>query len=193
MGVFSFYGNKIITTGEGGMVVTNDADLAERMRVLRSHGMSRQQRYVHPVLGFNYRLTNIQAALGVGQMERADEVIAAKRGIARQYGEALADLPGLQLPPEAAWAESVYWLYSVLIDESVFGLGRDELIAELGEHGLETRPFFTPVHRQPIYESGLRLPVAEDLAARGLSLPSSVGLTPAEIARVTDAVRRLAR
>ena len=191
IGVFSFYGNKIITTGEGGMVVTNRADLAEKVRTLRDHGMSPERRYWHPVLGYNYRLTNLQAAIGVAQMEKVDNILKAKRRIAQIYDEGLRNAPGIALPPEASWAYNIYWLYSVLVDERKLGMGRDELMAALQAQDIETRPLFPPVHTQPIYDTGQRLPVAERLAATGLSLPSAVGLKLEDVARVTEAVVNL--
>jgi perosamine synthetase len=193
VGVFSFYGNKIVTTGEGGMLVTDDGELAEKVRRLRAHGMSTERRYWHPVLGYNYRLTNIQAALGVAQMERIDELVAAKRRVARLYAEGLEGVPGICLPPEASWASSVYWLYSVLVDEEAFGMGRDELMNRLAGEGLETRPVFTPLHLQPLYDTGARLPVAEQLAATGLSLPSAAGLSEEQVRRVTELVVELGK
>jgi len=164
IGCFSFYGNKIVTTGEGGMVVTNHAELAKKMRVLRDHGMTPEQRYYHHVLGYNYRLTNIQAAIGVAQMEKVETILESKARIARTYDEALADIPGISLPPQAEWAVNVYWLYSILVDEKTYGMSRDQLIALLTENGFETRPFFPPVHMQPIYASPIQLPVAERLS-----------------------------
>src|SRR5207247_9451469 len=109
MGVCSFYGNKIFTTGEGGMIVTDSDDLAAQLRVLRAHGMSEERRYWHPVLGFNYRLTNLQAAVGLAQIERADEILAAKHELARRYDAALRGIPGFTLPPDVDWATSVHW------------------------------------------------------------------------------------
>lgn len=191
IGIFSFYGNKIITTGEGGMVVTDRADLAEQVRMLRDHGMSPKRRYWHPVLGYNYRMTNIQAALGVAQMEKVDAILSAKRRIARVYNERLREVPGITLPPDSPWAYNVYWLYSVLVNAGDFGHTRDDLITRLSEQGIETRPLFLPVHTQPIYNSGQRLPVAEHLAANGLSLPSAVGLRVEDVARVAEAVANL--
>jgi perosamine synthetase len=190
VGVFSFYGNKIVTTGEGGMCVTDSDDVAEELRVLRSHGMARAGEYWHERLGFNYRLTNLQAALGVAQMERIDEILAAKRAIRAAYAEGLRDVPGISLQAEEPWAESVCWLMSILVDAGTFGVDRDGLVAELGEDA-DTRPLFTPLHVQPIYDRGDRptLPVAERLGATGLSLPSAVDLREDEIRRVT---RRIA-
>jgi perosamine synthetase len=188
IGTFSFYGNKIITTGEGGMLVTNRADLAEKVRMLRDHGMSPERRYWHPVLGYNYRVTNLQAALGVAQMEKVDAILSTKRRIAQAYKEGLQEVPGITLPPEAPWAQNVYWLYSILVDAEIFGHTRDDMITRLSEQGIETRPLFPPVHTQPIYNSGQRLPVAERLAATGLSLPSAVGLKFEDVARAAEAV-----
>ena len=190
IGTFSFYGNKIITTGEGGMLVTNRADLAEQVRMLRDHGMSPERRYWHPVLGYNYRMTNLQAALGVAQMERIEAILATKRLIAQTYTDALCNVCGLTLPPKAAWAESVCWLYSVLIDEKAFGMGRDALMATLKDYAMETRPLFLPVHTQPIYSTGQHLPIAEQLAAQGLSLPSAVSLGLENVRRVAQAIKR---
>lgn len=177
-GTFSFYGNKIVTTGEGGIVVTNDAELAARIRVLRDHGMEPGRRYWHPVLGFNYRLTNLQAALGVAQLERLDEILDAKRRVSDRYSAGLNHLPGITLPPEAPWATNVHWLYSILVDD------RDTVMDVLELAGIESRPFFTPIHQQPLYATGEPLPVAESLAGRGVSLPSAVTLSSAEIDRV---------
>jgi perosamine synthetase len=193
LGVFSFYGNKIVTTGEGGMIVTDRDDLAERIRMLRSHGMSTDRRYWHPVLGYNYRLTNLQAAVGVAQMERIDEILRAKRTVTDRYTHGLAGIPGITLPPEESWATNVFWLYSILVDEREFGMSRDALLAALDTDGIEGRPFFAPIHRQPLYDEGRSLPVAERLAAEGLSLPSAVTLTEADVARVVDTIARLAR
>jgi len=190
IGTFSFFGNKTITTGEGGMIVTNDSDLANKMRILRDHGMSPDKRYWHPVLGYNYRMTNIQAALGVAQMEKIETIIAAKRRIASYYTTHLGDIPGLQLPREATWAKNVYWLYSILVDESKFGLSRDELMDHLKQQGIDTRPLFPPVHTQPIYQSNRSLPVAEFLSENGLSLPSSVNLTESDLDRTITAIKK---
>jgi len=191
-GTFSFYGNKIVTTGEGGMVVTNDGGLADRIRTLRDHGMEPGRRYWHPVLGFNYRLTNLQAALGVAQLEKLDDILGAKRRIAERYAAGLRGVPGITLPPDEPWAESVYWLYSILVDPAEFGLDRDAVMGALDAAGIETRPFFTPLHRQPLYATDASLPVAERLAERGVSLPSAVTLAPLEVERVVETLGALA-
>ena len=188
---FSFYGNKIITTGEGGMVVTRDQALAEKCRILRDHGMSPQRRYWHSVVGYNYRMTNLQAAVGVGQMEKIEVIIAAKRRIAQDYLTALAGIPGLDLPQEPSGTSSVYWLISLCVDPAVFGVDRDAVMAGLKKHGIDTRPVFPVMHHQPIYARPERLPVAEDISARGLSLPSDASLTKTEINAVAECLRQM--
>jgi perosamine synthetase len=188
LGCFSFYGNKIITTGEGGMVVTDDEALARRSQFLKDHAMSPDNRYWHPEVGFNYRLTNIQAALGVAQLERIDDLIAVRRQAAARYNADLAGVPGLVLPPEAAWAKNVYWMYSVLIEDG-YGFSRDQVMAGLKARGVDTRPFFYPAHTMPPYDTGQRLPVAEALSRRGLNLPSGPTLTGEQIAYISRILR----
>lgn len=189
LGAFSFYGNKIITTGEGGMVVTNRSNLADKIRLLRDHGMSKDRRYWHPVLGYNYRMTNLQAALGVAQMEKIERILAAKARIAAAYTQGLSDIPGVKLPPNAEWAESVCWLYSILIDSQKFSVRRDILMKVLNENNIDTRPLFPPIHLQPIYNTGKPLPIAESLSEKGLSLPSSVNLLAEDIERTIEIIR----
>ncbi len=190
MAAFSFYLNKVMTTGEGGMLVTDRPEVAAAARSLRDQAFEPDNRFVHRVLGFNYRMTNLQAAVGVAQVRRIDELVARKRRTAGRYRALLSGVPGLRLPPEASWASSVFWMFAMLVEED-FGMGRDELMRELAARGIETRPFFVPIHRQPLYGPLLRNerhPVAERLAACGLYLPSGTGLTDAEIDRVTEAV-----
>lgn len=192
IGMFSFYGNKIITTGEGGMIVTDNSDLVQRIRLLRDHGMSPSKHYWHPVLGYNYRLTNIQAAIGVAQVERIESIIKAKLDIAEQYGKQLSGVKGIIYPPKAEWAKNVYWLYSILVEEK-YGISRDELIKELSSMDIDTRPLFPPVHKQPIYNTGQTLPVSERLSCCGLSLPSSVNLSEDEIGKICAAIKSIER
>ena len=192
LGIFSFFGNKIITTGEGGMVVTNNDEYADKIRILRDHGMEKDRRYWHPVLGYNYRLTNIQAALGVAQMEKIDHILLKKIQNAGWYNTLLQNIKGITLPHEMDWAKNVYWLYSILIDKKKFGLSRDELMVRLQEKGIETRPLFYPVHSQPIYATGESFPVAKNISKSGLSLPSSVKLTEQSINKITATIRHLA-
>jgi len=180
---FSFYGNKMITTGEGGMLVTNDASLARRAALLRDQAFERQ-RFVHRYVGFNYRMTNIQAAIGVAQCEKLDEKVERKIEIAGTYHELLGSCPDLQLPISRPWAKNVYWMYGVLIEPS-FGLSSASVREQLAERGVETRPFFVPIHRQPVFQGDharwpdLRgeYPVSDRLGNTGLYLPSGLSLS----------------
>jgi perosamine synthetase len=190
-GCFSFYGNKIFTTGEGGMVVTNDKKLAQKIRILRDHGMDPGKKYRHNVLGYNYRITNLQAAIGVAQIEKADAILEKKRQIAQIYKENLTDIEGIELPPEFDWAVNVNWLYSILVHADQFGIDRDELIEELHHEGIDTRPFFYPVHLQPIYNTGQRLEIAEELSMSGLSLPSGVNLINSDVVRIAETIQKI--
>ncbi len=192
IGAFSFYGNKIITTGEGGMLVTNEPALAERAAFLRDHAMDPKRRYYHPEVGFNYRMTNIQAAIGCAQLEQAEAILARRKEIAATYEEDLAGVAGLTRPPAQPWAENVYWMYSVLV-EPAFGLQREAVRAGLRERGIDSRPFFVPLHELPPYRQDARFPVATALAAKGINLPSGTGLRSDEIAQVCDALRELSR
>lgn len=193
LSTFSFYANKLVTTGEGGMVVTDDDALAERLRSLRNLGFQASRRFHHEELGFNFRLTNLQAALGVAQLERIDEIVARKREVAALYSAGLADVEGLTLPPEAPWARSVFWMYGCVLDEAT-GLDAATLAERLRDRGVDTRPFFLGMHEQPaLHELGLfrgeRHPVAERLARQGLYLPSGLALTDEQVERVCAAVR----
>lgn len=180
---FSFYGNKIITTGEGGMCVTDNEKLANEMRFLKDHGMSSEKRYWHSKVGFNFRMTNIQAAIGVAQLEQIGKFIESKRKIARQYNSLLKDVKGISLPPEMPWAKSVYWMYSILVGDD-YGMSRDELAAKLKAAKIDSRPFFYPMHQLPMYKSERQFPVAERLSAQGLNLPSSPMLSKEDIERI---------
>lgn len=189
IGCFSFFANKLITTGEGGMLVTDRRDLADTARLLRDHGMSPTRRYWHPRVGFNYRMTNLQAALGVAQLDRLDALVARRRRNARQYAAALAGTPAVAPPPAAPWARPVPWLHTVLL-RGASRRARDRVAAALARQGIETRPVFYPISALPPYRDGSRrFPVAERLSREGLSLPSSPHLTAAQIARVCAALR----
>ena len=182
---FSFYGNKILTTGEGGMVLTGDAALAGRLRLLRDQAFE-LPRFVHREIGFNYRLTNIQAAIGLAQTEKADEKVARKREIGAWYLELLAGCPDVGLPADAIGAQSVYWMFGVTLSDR-FPQGRDAVMLELKAGGIDTRAFFCPMHLQPVFQKQKKdprfpdcsgsWPVAEDLWRRGLYLPSGLSLT----------------
>jgi perosamine synthetase len=189
---FSFYANKIITTGEGGMVTTDDGDLAARCRILRDHGMSPENRYWHEEIGFNYRLTNLQAAVGVAQMERIDEFIRRKREIAAHYNRRLNGLPGVTLPYERPTYTNVYWMYSILVDDP-YPVARDALIGALRQRGIDARPFFHPLDTLPPYRTGAPRPVSLALSRAGLNLPSSPRLRPDQIDRICDALWEIAR
>lgn len=191
---FSFYANKIVTTGEGGMVVTDDAKLAERARSLRNLCFKREQRFLHTELGYNFRMTNVQAAIGLAQVERIEDHVARKRRMAALYGERLRDLRGLALPVERAGVKNVYWMYGVVLDDSV-PFDAVEFAARLRAQGVDTRPFFLGMQEQPVLrEQGLfageRYPVTERLARRGLYLPSGLGLSETDIDTVCSAVRK---
>jgi perosamine synthetase len=192
MSCFSFYGNKVITTGEGGMILTDNEEWYERARMLRDHAMSPTERYYHPEIGFNYRMTNIQAALGLAQLERLDEFVAAKRRNAELYAKGLKGVPGITLAPEAEWAQNCYWMYSILVDEP-YPLSRNELMAALRARGVDSRPFFRAIHTMPCHPRDIQLPVAEHLAATGINLPSSVKLTEEQIAYICQQIRELAK
>jgi len=189
---FSFMANKIITTGEGGMLTTNNAALAARCRMLRDHAMPPDRRYWHPEVGFNYRMINLQAAVGVAQMARIDEFIQRKRQIAQQYNAALADLPGVTLPVELPGYTNVYWMYSVLIGPG-YGLTRDELIPALREQDIDSRPFFHPLDTLPPYLSQTPCPVALRLSQQGLNLPSAPSLTDGQVAYICATLHDLAK
>jgi perosamine synthetase len=189
---FSFYGNKIITTGEGGMVTTNNRDIARLAWNLRDHAFSHERHFWHKYIGFNYRMTNLQAAVGLAQLEQLDAFVAARRQHALEYNCRLRGIPGIQMPQEAPYAKNVYWMYGIMVDKEQYGLSRDDLRRVLAENGIETRTFFIPMHCQPVYwqqYKGERYPVAEDLCKRGFYLPSASSLTLDEIEYVAGVIR----
>lgn len=185
---FSFFGNKIITTGEGGMLVTNNRILAEKARMLRDHGVSKKRRYYYPHLGFNYRMTNLQAALGLAQLAKIDKIIAAKRQIAQKYQQFLSPIAHkLILHPEAKWAKNVFWMYSVLVQPRK-STTRDRLAKYLKRANIDSRPFFFPIHKLARYKTDEKFPVADFLASSGLNLPSSVNLTEEQIKYISNKI-----
>ena len=189
---FSFYGNKIITTGEGGMITTDNREIAHLAWNLRDHAFSSERHFWHKYVGFNYRMTNLQAAIGLAQVEQMDKFVAARRAHAAEYTRRLAGIPGITTPPQAEWAKNVYWMYGILVDKAAYGLNRDELRRVLAENGIETRTFFIPMHCQPVYWQqfkGQRYPVAEALCRDGFYLPSASSLTLDEIEYVTGVIR----
>ncbi len=187
---FSFFGNKIVTTGEGGMITTSDAELAARMTLLRGQGMDPQRRYWFPVVGYNYRMTNIEAAIGLAQMERIDEHLAARRRVRRWYDDRFADLAEfVQTPVEEDWARHSFWMYTVVL-QGTAAAGRDKLMALLEADGIETRRVFPPMHALPPYEDRVRaFPVADRLSARGLNLPTHGLLTEDDVEFVVARIR----
>lgn len=181
IGCFSFYGNKIITTGEGGAVVTNNKVLATKIVNLRDHGTSKKRKYYNPKLGFNYRMTNPQAALGCAQLTKINYIINRKIEIAQLYAHFLHDKhPEITLHPQANWAKNVFWMYSILLQKKG-KKNRDFLVKELKKRGIDTRPFFFPLHRLSRFKSNERMPIADSLARCGVNLPSSVNLTKKQI------------
>jgi perosamine synthetase len=186
---FSFYGNKIITTGEGGMCLTSDEGLYRKMLVLRDHGATPGRQYWHERIGFNYRMTNLQAAVGVAQLEKLDDFVQRKRRLAGWYNSLLGETEGIRLPVEMRWARNVYWIYSFLVTDG-FPLSRDELMARLAEEGIETRPLFWAVHLLPPYRDGRSLPQAERLCQSGISLPSAVTMTQEQVEHVAALIQR---
>jgi perosamine synthetase len=191
IGAFSFYANKIITTGEGGMLTTDDGELAARCRQLRDHAMPPTRRYWHDEIGFNYRLTNLQAAVGVAQMGRIDEFIARKRAIADLYSSALGDIPGITLHRERQGTTHVYWMVSALVEEP-FPMSRDELMAALRARGIDSRPFFHPLDTLPPYHSERLCPVSLRLSGHGVNLPSYPKLSDEQVLRIAATIRALA-
>jgi perosamine synthetase len=189
---FSFYGNKIITTGEGGMITTNGREMARLAWNLRDHAFSTERHFWHKFVGFNYRMTNLQAAVGLAQVEQLDSFVAARRSHAAEYNCRLWGIPGITTPPQAEWAKNVYWMYGILVDKTQYGMSRDQLRQVLADNGVETRTFFIPMHCQPVYWhafKGQRYPVAERLCRDGFYLPSASSLTLDEIEYITTVIR----
>ncbi len=187
---FSFSGNKIITTGEGGMVVTDDDDVAARLRVLKAHGMDPERKYWFQEIGFNYRLTNIAAAIGLAQLERVDWHLARRADVSRWYRDALSGVEGLSWQVEATWARHVWWMFTITLDENV-PVDPDQLAAALLARGIETRPVVVPMHALPPYQNeaaGERFPVADRIARRGLSLPTSAALSLEDVKYISRSV-----
>jgi perosamine synthetase len=191
---FSFYGNKPFTSGEGGALTTDSSELEERARLFRGQGMDPKRRYYFPVTGYNYRLTNVACALLCAQLERSEGLIARRREIFALYRQLLGDVPGLEFQPVAEWAQPAPWLFSVLVDAGRYGKNRDELAEALARDGIETRPFFIPLHTLPPFReasarrSGI-LPTTEAFAERGLNLPTYTQLERKEVEFIAAAIR----
>ena len=191
MACFSFYANKIITTGEGGMVVTNNVAFAERLRLLRNLAFA-EPRFRHNEAGYNFRMTGMQASLGLSQLKRIENFIARKRSVAKTYNELLAEVPGIQTPAELPWARNVYWMYAITVNHE-FGISRDELAKHLRNWGIDTRTFFCPMNQQPFLLkqqgfSDVPCPVADRLWQTGLYLPSSNNLDTKTIQNICEVI-----
>ena len=189
IGCFSFYGNKIISTGEGGMLITDNAEWVEKARMLRDHGMSKEKKYWHPILGYNFRMTNIQAAIGLGQMNKIEKIIAQKRRVAQIYSQGLTGVKGVILPPEETWAKNVFWLYSILISPET-NKKRDDLIEYLNQFQVESRPLFFPIPNMPFYAIEDHFPTAQKISEQGISLPSGSALTPEQINTIIGLIKQ---
>lgn len=189
---FSFFGNKTITTGEGGMVTTRNPELASRVRLLRGQGMDPERRYWFPTVGYNYRMTNIQAAIGLAQLEQIEVHLGMRRRVAEWYNKHLAPLAGtLLLPGEQDWAHHSYWMYTVVLRPEA-GLDRDTVMRHLADAGVETRPTFYPMHIMPVYrEPDGTYPVAEALGANGISLPTHALLTEEDVVYIVRQLQGL--
>jgi len=196
LSTFSFYPNKLVTTGEGGMILTDDEVLAGRCRSLRNLCFEAKQRFVHEDLGWNFRMSNVQAALGVAQLEKLDDFVARKKRMGQRYTASLSSIPQLQVPLEkTGYAENVYWVYgAVLGGDKPFDAS--EAMRRLGEKGVGTRPFFWPMHEQPVFKKmglfrDVSCPVAEKIARRGFYIPSGVALTDEQMDEVCDVARQV--
>jgi perosamine synthetase len=188
LATFSFFGNKIITTGEGGMITTKDADLAARIRILKSQGMDPNRRYWFKVVGYNYRMTNMAAALGLGQLETIDWHLARRRQVADWYRERLQGVAGLTWQSEREWARHVWWMFTAVLDEQL-PVERDMVMAKLLEAGFETRSVPYPIHQLPIYQEetrGQAFPAADHISRRGINLPTSSHVTEAHVDQICE-------
>jgi len=188
---FSFYANKIITTGEGGMIVTNDEQVAERSRLLKDLGFLKEKRFLHQDIGFNYRMTNLQAAIGLAQLEEIEKFVEARRNNAYLYNKYLKDIEEITLPPEETWAKSCYWMYGILVNN----INREELREELRERKVDTRTFFIPMNKQPVFNKlgwfkKEHYPISENLSEKGFYLPSSSSLKSEEIEYITSVMKK---
>jgi len=194
-GCFSFYANKIITTGEGGMVVTDDREIAEKAQSYRNLCFRPEQRFYHTELGYNFRMTNLQAAVGVAQLEQIDRLVGIRRDNAGKYTERLENVGGVRTSVEKEWAKNVYWMYAIELSEDL-GINAREMAQQLAEKGIATRPFFLGLHEQPVFHQmglfgGERYPVAERIARQGLYLPSGHTLTDEQIDYVCEAIKSI--
>jgi perosamine synthetase len=194
LSTFSFYGNKIFTCGEGGALTLSDPHLELRIRTLRGQGMDPQRRYYFPVTGYNFRMTNVQAAMLCAQLERHETIIGQRKRVFSAYKEQLAGIPGIEFQPCAPWAEPAPWLFSIVVDAAAYGHTRDELAHLLAEDGIETRPFFVPLHTLPPFRGQSKarqehLPVTNLLSEGGMNLPTYNALSLDDISMIADRIR----
>jgi perosamine synthetase len=192
LGTFSFYGNKILTSGEGGALTLNDPQLYTRLKALRGQGVDPNRRYFFPIIGYNYRITNICCAILCAQLERAQDILKRRLDIYRRYENFLKTIPGVQLQPVAPWAFRAPWLFPIMISEEEFGRSRDDVMAFLKRKGIDSRPFFVPLHRLPPYrghgESRGSLPHTDRIAAAGLNLPTFNSMSDGDIDRICETI-----
>lgn len=195
IGTFSFYGNKLVTCGEGGAVTVSDPHLATRMRTLRGQGADPNRRYYFPVTGYNFRLTNVACAILCAQLERKDEMLAKRRQIYAWYTDRLADVPGISMQPVAPWAQIDPWLFSIRVFRDGYGVSRNGLMARLTDAGIDSRPFFIPLHTLPPFRENVRepLPWTEEISGSGLNLPTYTQLSESDVDRICDVIKRNAR
>jgi perosamine synthetase len=195
---FSFYGNKILTSGEGGAITLDDAELYGRLKMLRGQGMDPERRFFFPIVGYNYRLTNVACAILCAQLERAEELISRRRSVMRRYREGLAGIDGIGFQPVKNFVDPAPWLFSIIIDEAKFGRSRDATIHALREMDVETRPFFIPLHVLPPYRDradklATNLPVTASLASAGMNLPTYSTISMDTVDRICEIIRRLSK
>jgi perosamine synthetase len=193
---FSFYGNKVFTSGEGGALTLDDPSLELRARTLRGQGMDPKRRYYFPVTGYNFRLTNLAAAILCAQIERRHDILQKRTHIYQRYYEGLDGIPGIGFQPVAPWATISPWLYCITIDSSRFGISAQALCARLLTHGIDTRPFFIPLHTLPPFRENSRkreehLPITQQLASQGINLPTFTNMTDEQVATVCEAIRSI--
>jgi len=190
--ISSFFGNKIITTGEGGIVVTNSKKLYETCKLYRDQGKDTAiHNYYHPVIGYNYAMTNLQAAVGIGQLKKLSQYVKQKRQIVKTYIQLLKDISGISFQQEADYAQSNWWMFSILVDKDKFGKSRDQLIRQLADKNIETRPFFYPLPALPPYKNNNKMsdfPITKKIADMGMNLPTFSSLKPAEIKYICQSI-----
>ncbi|MEK6970435.1 MAG: DegT/DnrJ/EryC1/StrS family aminotransferase, partial [archaeon] len=188
--MFSFYGNKTIATGEGGMILSDDKEFIDKCILSRAHGMRPEKRYWHEVMGYNYRMTDLQAAVGVAQLEKIDEFLAGKKAVAKRYEERLGNIPGIQLPAEREYARHSYWMYQINVTKE-FPITRDDLAVELKKRNIDSRRAFFPIHLQPAYRVEGRFPISDACSETGIMLPTGVRMKMETVDRVCDAIAEI--